>query len=143
MSAGGVGVAPTASELSSRERGTHPTKRIQNMKMTRNEVTDDELQMIYRALCALLNESRDGKSYFHNADRGHPVYRAAADAKEGIADYADGAGQNPLYRLGHALHNEICKRTPVTEFPTFFSSWEVFCEAAVEAYDKGLDAPAG
>ncbi len=104
-------------------------------------LSDHELMILYKALCAYAC-SRQGAAEFRNSDPAHPFYLAAAHGEE--YDSKD-PGARPegsaLFVLGHALHNECVKRSPLSfedwfphDFTAVFAHWETFCECALEAY---------
>lgn len=118
------------------------------MDTSRNALSDHELMILYKALCAYTG-SQEGRREFHNADPGHPVYGIGARGRESSFDaYGDSPERNSLFQLGHALHNECVKRSAKffencfpSDFSAVFSSWENFCECAFQAYCKQTKPP--
>jgi hypothetical protein len=100
-----------------------------------------EKQYIYQGLKSLI-ERGDGTG-FHNADLGHPVYRAgASDASEEMLkdwEYADSPKNNLLFKMLSKLTKEL-KQSGIEDMRFIwwydFSKWSDFCKFATDVYDK-------
>ena len=92
-----------------------------------------EKVVVYKGLMALI-ESGNGYA-FHNSDMGHPVYRAAAKGKEGVAEYADGPDRNILFKMLSELSYDLSDKPHQIEIRVL-GTWQEFCQFVVECYDK-------
>lgn len=85
-----------------------------------------------------------GNGYgFHNADMGHPVYRAgASDASEEWLkewEYADSPKKSLLFQMISQLSKEL-KQSGIEDYRSIwwygFSEWKDYCKFAIDVYDK-------
>lgn len=94
--------------------------------------TADQKWLIFKALADSI-AANSGRG-FHNADQGHPAYRAGAAGDNSKVLNSEMLGdspeQNELFVLLESFHPDFHARGPD------LSTWQKFCSFATDAHDK-------
>lgn len=107
------------------------------MKKDKVSVQIEEKELVYRGLKCLL-QSNEGKRYFHNADRKHPIYTMGSLEKDGgILTEGDSPKTNELFKMLSKLSKwfKINGRKYNLEVENAwydFSEWKDFCKFVIK-----------
>jgi hypothetical protein len=106
---------------------------------------DKDLALVYESLCVMIRVP-EGSGFFHNGDRGSPVYRGSG--MQAFDRYADSPEKNRLFRLGHEAYREGLRRSKnffqehfqsvVHPFNPAFVDWPSFCREVTAVYDQDV-----
>ena len=95
----------------------------------------DQKSLIYQGLKHLVEEGNP--SVFHNGDAGHPIYLDGAENRDGA--YPGYTPDSPEINQTFLMHQELSLEMKEDFFGYIwwhdFSTWQKFCQFAVDKYN--------